>query len=57
LQSWPENTCKERRYPPQSTVYMAERPMNNYDSPYEWNNHNSTRKQRRMIKYLESKAV
>jgi hypothetical protein len=28
---------------PQSTVPMAKRPMDNYDSPYEWNNHDSTR--------------
>jgi hypothetical protein len=39
-----ENTCTKQRYTPQSTVHMAERPMDNHDSPYKWNNHDSTRK-------------
>ncbi len=34
---WNEDT-------PQSTVHMAERPMDNHNSPYEWNNHDLTRK-------------
>jgi hypothetical protein len=28
----------------QSTVHMAERPMDNHDSLYKWNNHDSTQK-------------
>jgi hypothetical protein len=51
LQSWPENTCTEQRYTPQSTVHIAERPMDNNNSPYKWNNHNSTEKYTRKIKY------
>jgi hypothetical protein len=43
-QKRPKNTCTEQRYTPQSRFPMAKRPMDNYNSPYEWNNHNSTQK-------------
>jgi hypothetical protein len=38
-------------------VCMAESPLDNHNSPYKWNNHDSARKQRRKIKHQESKTV
>jgi hypothetical protein len=38
-------------YTLQSRVQMAERPLDNHNSPYEWNNHDSMQKQIRKIKY------
>jgi hypothetical protein len=34
---------------------MAERTLDNYNSPYKWNNHDSTRKQARKIEYRRVK--
>ncbi len=41
----------------QSRIQMAERTLDNYNNPYKWNNHDSSRKQTRKIEYPESQTI
>ena len=49
-----KNTCMEQQYTPQSKIQVSQRPLDNHDSPYRWNNHGSMRKQIWKDEYPES---
>ncbi len=45
----------EQWYPQQSKIQVSQRPLDDYISPYEWNNCGSMQKQMWKDEYLESK--